>query len=61
MHFARASEVRADLVLALGPSLCDTPSTADRLVVASARRAAAGHGVGSVRASPRNQGCKCAK
>jgi len=32
-------ELRADLVIAAGTSLCDTPSTADRVVIAAARRA----------------------
>ncbi|CAE7203692.1 Sirt7, partial [Symbiodinium sp. CCMP2456] len=34
------AEIRAQLVIAVGTSLCDTPSTADRLVVTAAARAA---------------------
>ncbi|CAJ1404754.1 unnamed protein product [Effrenium voratum] len=33
------AELRAQLVIAVGTSLCDTPSTADRLVVTCAQRA----------------------
>ncbi|CAK9104356.1 NAD-dependent protein deacetylase Sirt7 (Regulatory protein SIR2 homolog 7) (SIR2-like protein 7) [Durusdinium trenchii] len=39
------AELRAELVLAVGTSLCDTPSTADRLVVSAAEHA---HSLGAV-------------